>query len=142
MPAVTSTPHRVVVAEPGLDRHDRGAEVIARALRDAGIEVVSTGLHQTPRQIVDTALQEDADGIGPPVLSGAHMTLFAEDLHLLREQDATDITVFGGGIIPDAGIPPLLGLGVAAPFNPGTTTRQVTDRVHANVARGACRPDS
>ncbi|WP_328661915.1 cobalamin B12-binding domain-containing protein [Streptomyces sp. NBC_00334] len=157
MPAATSTPHRVVVAEPGLDRHDRGAEVIARALRDAGIEVVSTGLHQTPRQIVDTALQEDADGIGPPVLSGAdtalqedadgigppvlsgaHMTLFAEDLHLLREQDATDITVFGGGIIPDAGIPPLLGLGVAAPFTPGTTTRQVTDRVHANVARGAC----
>lgn len=112
--------------------------MIARALRDAGIEVVSTGLHQTPRQIVDTALQEDADGIGPPVLSGAHMTLFAEDLHLLREQDATDITVFGGGIIPDAGIPPLLGLGVAAPFTPGTTTRQVTDRVHANVARGAC----
>lgn len=131
----TSTPLRVVVAKPGLDGHDRGAKVIARALRDAGIEVVYTGLHQTPRQIVDTALQEDADGIGLSVLSGAHMTLFTEVLHLLREQDATDITVFGGGIIPDADIPPLLGLGVAALFTPGTTTREITDWVHANVAR-------
>ncbi|MFI8952903.1 cobalamin B12-binding domain-containing protein [Streptomyces sp. NPDC053750] len=131
----TSTPLRVVVAKPGLDGHDRGAKVIARALRDAGIEVVYTGLHQTPRQIVDTALQEDADGIGLSVLSGAHMTLFTEVLRLLREQDATDITVFGGGIIPDADIPPLLGLGVAALFTPGTTTREITDWVHANVAR-------
>ncbi|CAL9650055.1 methylmalonyl-CoA mutase [Streptomyces sp. DH-12] len=135
MSAATSTPLRVVVAKPGLDGHDRGAKVIARALRDAGIEVVYTGLHQTPRQIVDTALQEDADGIGLSVLSGAHMTLFAEVLRLLREQDATDITVFGGGIIPDADIPPLLDLGVAALFTPGTTTREITDWVHTNVAR-------
>ncbi|MDN3271909.1 cobalamin B12-binding domain-containing protein [Streptomyces sp. MA15] len=135
MSAATSTPLRVVVAKPGLDGHDRGAKVIARALRDAGIEVVYTGLHQTPRQIVDTALQEDADGIGLSVLSGAHMTLFAEVLRLLREQDATDITVFGGGIIPDADIPPLLDLGVAALFTPGTTTREITDWVRTNVVR-------
>lgn len=135
MSAATSTPLRVVVAKPGLDGHDRGAKVIARALRDAGIEVVYTGLHQTPRQIVDTALQEDADGIGLSVLSGAHMTLFAEVLRLLHEQDATDITVFGGGIIPDADIPPLLDLGVAALFTPGTTTREITDWVRTNVVR-------
>jgi methylmalonyl-CoA mutase C-terminal domain/subunit len=133
MSSASSAPIRVVVAKPGLDGHDRGAKVIARALRDAGIEVIYTGLHQTPRQIVDTAIQEDADGIGLSVLSGAHMTLFAEVLRILREQDAGDITVFGGGIIPDADIPPLLDLGVAALFTPGTTTREITDWVHANV---------
>ncbi|MEU5087551.1 cobalamin B12-binding domain-containing protein [Streptomyces sp. NPDC021356] len=141
MPTSSSTaPHaaapiRVVVAKPGLDGHDRGAKVIARALRDAGIEVIYTGLHQTPRQIVETALQEDADGIGLSVLSGAHLTLFAQVVEFLKEQDATDITVFGGGIIPDADIPPLLALGVAALFTPGTPTRQITDWVHTHVGR-------
>ncbi|MFD5914983.1 cobalamin B12-binding domain-containing protein [Streptomyces massasporeus] len=133
MSSASSAPIRVVVAKPGLDGHDRGAKVIARALRDAGIEVIYTGLHQTPRQIVDTAIQEDADGIGLSVLSGAHMTLFTEVLRILHEQDAGDITVFGGGIIPNADIPPLLDLGVAALFTPGTTTREITDWVHANV---------
>ncbi|MGO4418314.1 cobalamin B12-binding domain-containing protein, partial [Streptomyces sp. MCAF7] len=98
-------PIRVVVAKPGLDGHDRGAKVIARALRDAGMEVIYTGLHQTPEQIVDTAIQEDADAIGLSILSGAHMTLFAKVLELLRERDAEDIKVFGGGIIPEADIP-------------------------------------
>ncbi|MEU0744724.1 cobalamin B12-binding domain-containing protein [Streptomyces sp. NPDC006134] len=130
---------RVVVAKPGLDGHDRGAKVIARALRDAGIEVVYTGLHQTPRQIVDTALQEDVDGIGLSVLSGAHLTLFAQVMEFLKEEDATDITVFGGGIIPEADIPPLLGLGVAALFTPGTPTREITDWVHAHVGRDRAR---
>lgn len=101
-----SGPIRVVVAKPGLDGHDRGAKVIARALRDAGMEVIYTGLHQTPEQIVDTAIQEDADAIGLSVLSGAHMTLFAKVLDLLRDRDAADIKVFGGGIIPDADIAP------------------------------------
>ncbi|MEV0695861.1 cobalamin B12-binding domain-containing protein [Streptomyces sp. NPDC050388] len=121
------------MAEPGLDGHDRGAKVIARALRDTGVEVIYTGLHQTPRQIVDTAVQEDADGIGLSVLSGAHMTLFAEALEALREQDADDIVVFGGGIIPEADISLLLDLGVAALFTPGTPTCGITDRVHTHV---------
>src|ERR687885_2862743 len=107
---------RVVIAKPGLDGHDRGAKVVARALRDAGIEVVYTGLHQTPEQIVETAIQEDADGIGLSVLSGAHMTLFERVLELLRERGAADIVVFGGGIIPDADIEPLKQLGVAEVF--------------------------
>ncbi|KOU52350.1 cobalamin B12-binding domain-containing protein [Streptomyces sp. WM6378] len=135
-----TAPIRVIVAKPGLDGHDRGAKVIARALRDTGVEVVYTGLHQTPRQIVDTALQEDADGIGLSVLSGAHMTLFAQVMEMLREQDATDITVFGGGIIPEADIGPLRELGVAALFTPGTPTRDVTDWVHAHVGRDAAPP--
>jgi methylmalonyl-CoA mutase C-terminal domain/subunit len=108
-----SGPIRVVVAKPGLDGHDRGAKVIARALRDAGMEVIYTGLHQTPEQIVDTAIQEDADGIGLSILSGAHMTLCAKVMELLRERDAADIKVFGGGIIPDDDIPLLKELGVA-----------------------------
>jgi len=128
---------RLVVAKPGLDGHDRGAKVIARALRDTGVEVVYTGLHQTPRQIVDTALQEDADGIGLSILSGAHMTLFAEVLRLLREEDAADIPVFGGGIIPEGDISELLGLGVAAVFTPGTPTRSITDWVHTHLGREA-----
>ncbi len=126
---------RLVVAKPGLDGHDRGAKVIARALRDSGVEVIYTGLHQTPRQIVDTAIQEDADGIGLSVLSGAHMTLFAEVLRLLREEDAEDIVVFGGGIIPDGDIPELLDLGVAGIFTPGTPTREITEWVHAGMGR-------
>ncbi|MFF7948657.1 cobalamin B12-binding domain-containing protein [Streptomyces griseorubiginosus] len=126
---------RLIVAKPGLDGHDRGAKVIARALRDSGVEVVYTGLHQTPRQIVDTAIQEDADGIGLSVLSGAHMTLFAEVLRLLREEDAQDIVVFGGGIIPDGDIPELLDLGVAGIFTPGTPTREITEWVHTGMGR-------
>jgi len=129
-----SGPIRVVVAKPGLDGHDRGAKVIARALRDAGMEVVYTGLHQTPEQVVDTAVQEDADAIGLSILSGAHMTLFARVIELLRERDAEDITVFGGGIIPEADIAPLKALGVAEIFTPGTPTTAVVEWVNANVA--------
>ncbi|MDQ0404242.1 cobalamin B12-binding domain-containing protein [Streptomyces sp. NBC_01723] len=128
------TPIRVVIAKPGLDGHDRGAKVIARALRDAGVEVIYTGLHQTPRQIVDTAIQEDAAGIGLSVLSGAHMTLFAEVLRLLDEAGARDITVFGGGIIPEADIPALREMGVAALFTPGSPTRSIAAWVTRNVA--------
>ena len=123
----------MVVAKPGLDGHDRGAKVVARALRDAGMEVIYTGLHQTPEQIVETAIQEDADAVGLSVLSGAHMTLFAKVLELLKERDATDIVVFGGGIIPDADIPELAGMGVAKVFTPGTTTQEIVDWVGANV---------
>ncbi|MFJ8053154.1 cobalamin B12-binding domain-containing protein [Streptomyces luteogriseus] len=134
MPADTfGVPIRVVVAKPGLDGHDRGAKVIARALRDAGVEVVYTGLHQSPRQIVDTAIQEDADAIGLSVLSGAHMTLFADVLRLLREEGAGDITVFGGGIIPEADVAALRRLGVAALFTPGTPIHVVTDWVRDRV---------
>jgi len=124
---------RVVVAKPGLDGHDRGAKVVARALRDAGMEVVYTGLHQTPEQIVATALQEDADAIGLSVLSGAHMTLFARLVELLAERDASDIVVFGGGIIPDADIPELERLGVAKIFTPGASTQAIVDWVTAHV---------
>ncbi|WP_322747211.1 MULTISPECIES: cobalamin B12-binding domain-containing protein [unclassified Frankia] len=125
---------RVVVAKPGLDGHDRGAKVIARALRDAGMEVIYTGLHQTPEQIVETAIQEDADCIGLSVLSGAHMTLFARLMELLRERGATDIVVTGGGIIPDADIPELKALGVAEIFTPGATTGQIVDWIRSRVA--------
>jgi methylmalonyl-CoA mutase C-terminal domain/subunit len=117
---------RIVVAKPGLDGHDRGAKIVARALRDAGHEVIYTGLHQTPEQIVETAIQEDADLIGLSVLSGAHMTLFRRLLELLAERDATDIRVFGGGIIPDEDIPVLEELGVAKVFTPGATTGEIT----------------
>ena len=110
---------RVIVAKAGLDGHDRGAKVVARALRDAGVEVIYTGLHQTPEQIVAAAVQEDVDAIGLSVLSGAHMTVFSRVLELLRDQNAADITVFGGGIIPDADITELSGLGVAKIFGPG-----------------------
>ena len=118
---------RVVIAKPGLDGHDRGAKVVARALRDAGVEVIYTGLHQTPEQIVAAALQEDADAIGLSILSGAHMTQFRRVLELLAERDATDITVFGGGIIPDADIPKLKALGVAEVFTPGASLVSITD---------------
>jgi len=123
----------VVIAKPGLDGHDRGAKVVARALRDAGMEVVYTGLHQTPEQVVETALQEDARAIGLSILSGAHMTLFARVMELLKERDATDIVVFGGGIIPDADIAPLKELGVAEVFTPGTTTTAIVDWVRSHV---------
>ena len=130
-------PVRVIIAKPGLDGHDRGAKVVARALRDAGMEVVYTGLHQTPEQIVETAIQEDADCIGLSVLSGAHMTLFRRVIELLRERDATDIVVFGGGIIPDGDIPLLKEMGVAGVFTPGTPTSTIVEWVRANVATAA-----
>jgi methylmalonyl-CoA mutase C-terminal domain/subunit len=129
-----SAPVRVVVAKPGLDGHDRGAKVVARALRDAGMEVVYTGLHQTPEQIVETAIQEDADVVGLSVLSGAHMTLFSRVVELLKERDAGDILVFGGGIIPDADIPELQRIGVAKVFTPGATTASIVDWVRENVS--------
>ena len=125
---------RVVVAKPGLDGHDRGAKVVARALRDAGMEVVYTGLHQTPEQIVETALQEDADAVGLSVLSGAHMTLFARVIELLEAKGATDVLVFGGGIIPEQDITELTKLGVAKVFTPGATTHEIVDWVRAAVA--------
>lgn len=124
-----ATPIRVVVAKPGLDGHDRGAKVVARALRDAGVEVVYTGLHQTPEQIVDAAIQEDADAIGLSVLSGAHLTLFPRVVELLVEREASDIVVFGGGIIPDDDIPVLESQGVAKVFTPGTPIYDIVDWV-------------
>jgi methylmalonyl-CoA mutase C-terminal domain/subunit len=125
---------RVVVAKPGLDGHDRGAKVVARALRDAGMEVIYTGLHQTPEQIVETAIQEDADAVGLSVLSGAHMTLFRRVVELLTERGAADMVVFGGGIIPDADIPELTNIGVAKIFTPGATTQSIVDWVRGHVA--------
>jgi methylmalonyl-CoA mutase C-terminal domain/subunit len=122
---------RVVIAKPGLDGHDRGAKVVARALRDAGVEVIYTGLHQTPEQIVAAALQEDADAIGLSVLSGAHMTQFRRVLELLAERQATDIVVFGGGIIPAADIAELKQLGVAEIFTPGAATTEIVDWVRS-----------
>lgn len=130
-----SAPIRVVIAKPGLDGHDRGAKVVARALRDAGIEVVYTGLHQTPAQIVDAAIQEDADLIGLSVLSGAHLTLFAEVMDLLKAKDATDIVVFGGGIIPEDDIPVLEEMGVAKIFTPGTPTHEIVQWVQDHIQR-------
>jgi methylmalonyl-CoA mutase C-terminal domain/subunit len=117
---------RIVVAKPGLDGHDRGAKVVARALRDAGHEVIYTGLHQTPEQIVETAIQEDADLIGLSVLSGAHMSLFRRLTELLAERDAADIVVFGGGIVPEEDLPALAEMGVAKIFTPGATTGEIT----------------
>ncbi len=130
----TPPPVRVVVAKPGLDGHDRGAKVVARALRDAGMEVVYTGLHQTPEQIVEAAIAEDADVVGLSVLSGAHMTLFAKVVELLKERDASDIVVFGGGIIPEGDIPELERLGVAKVFTPGATTASIVAWVRENVS--------
>ncbi|MFM7597651.1 MAG: cobalamin B12-binding domain-containing protein [Actinomycetota bacterium] len=129
-----AAPLRIVVAKPGLDGHDRGAKVVARALRDAGFEVIYTGLHQMPKQIVETALQEDADAIGVSVLSGAHLVLFEELMDELRARDAADIVVFGGGIIPAADIPALTQMGVAQVFGPGTPMQEIVDWVHANVS--------
>jgi len=126
---------RVIVAKAGLDGHDRGAKVVARALRDAGVEVIYTGLHQTPEQIVAAAIQEDVDAIGLSILSGAHMTLFTRVIALLRERDATDIAVFGGGIIPDEDIAELSRLGVARIFTPGASTTEIVDWVQAELGR-------
>jgi methylmalonyl-CoA mutase, C-terminal domain len=128
---------RVVVAKPGLDGHDRGAKVVARALRDAGMEVIYTGLHQTPEQVVETTIQEDADAVGLSVLSGAHMTLFARVMELLRERGADDVVVFGGGIIPEEDIPQLESIGVAKIFTPGATTGSIVEWVRENVGARA-----
>jgi methylmalonyl-CoA mutase C-terminal domain/subunit len=125
---------RIVVGKPGLDGHDRGAKIVARALRDAGHEVIYTGLHQTPEQIVETAIQEDADLIGLSVLSGAHMTLFKKLVELLEERDARDIVLFGGGIIPEEDIPLLNEIGVAKVFTPGAATTEITEWVAGHFA--------
>jgi methylmalonyl-CoA mutase, C-terminal domain len=119
--------HRVIVAKPGLDGHDRGAKIVARALRDAGFEVIYTGLHQTPEQIAEAAIQEDADAVGLSIHSGAHMTLFPKVVRLLRERGAEDIVVFGGGIIPAEDIAKLREEGVERIFTPGATTGEIAD---------------
>jgi methylmalonyl-CoA mutase C-terminal domain/subunit len=124
---------RVVVAKPGLDGHDRGAKVVARALRDAGFEVIYTGLHQTPEQVVATAVQEDADAIGLSVLSGAHNHLFKRVIDLLREKGAEDVVVFGGGIIPPEDAAALKAIGVKELFGPGTTTQEIVRFVREHV---------
>jgi methylmalonyl-CoA mutase C-terminal domain/subunit len=124
---------RVVVAKPGLDGHDRGAKIIARALRDAGMEVIYTGLHQTPEQIVETALQEDADAVGLSILSGAHMTLVPKIVELLREEGAGDVIVVVGGTIPNEDIPELKQLGVAEIFTPGASVQGIVDYIQQAV---------
>lgn len=126
-------PVRILIAKPGLDGHDRGAKVVSRALRDAGFEVVYTGLHQTPEQIVQTAIQEDVRAVGLSVLSGAHMSLFASVLELLEEREATDIVVFGGGIIPAADIATLIEQGVARVFTPGASTADIVRWLHERL---------
>ena len=131
---------RVVVAKPGLDGHDRGAKIVARALRDAGMEVIYTGLHQTPEQIVQAVIQEDADAVGLSVLSGAHLTLFARTMELLREAGADDVVVFGGGIIPTADLAPLAELGVARVFTPGAPMQEIVDWVRGNVSSSTDDP--
>jgi methylmalonyl-CoA mutase C-terminal domain/subunit len=133
------SPIRIVIAKPGLDGHDRGAKVIARALRDAGFEVIYTGLHQTPEQIVQTAIQEDADAIGMSILSGAHLTLFPAVIELLAAKGASDIVVFGGGVIPTDDVTQLHQSGVAHVFTPGTPIGDVVEWVRANVGVASVR---
>ena len=128
-----ATKIRVVIAKPGLDGHDRGAKIIARALRDAGMEVIYTGLHQTPEQIVETAIQEDADAVGISILSGAHMTLVPKIIELLKEQDAEDVIVTVGGTIPNQDIEELKQLGVAEVFTPGAPTQAIIDFIQGAV---------
>jgi methylmalonyl-CoA mutase, C-terminal domain len=125
--------HRVVVAKPGLDGHDRGAKVVARALRDAGFEVIYTGLHQTPEQIAETAIQEDADAVGLSCHSGAHMTLFPKVVAMLRERGAGDVLVFGGGIIPAGDIPALAAEGIEKIFTPGASTVDIGEWLHERL---------
>jgi len=124
---------RILVAKPGLDGHDRGAKVVARALRDAGFEVVYTGLHQTPEMIANTAVQEDVDGVGLSIMSGAHNTLFPAVIDALKAKGATDVVVFGGGIIPEVDLERLKAAGVSGVFTPGTTLEQIVSWVRANV---------
>jgi methylmalonyl-CoA mutase C-terminal domain/subunit len=135
--AATAKRIRVVVAKPGLDGHDRGAKIIARALRDAGMEVIYTGLHQTPEQIVETVIQEDADAVGLSVLSGAHMTLVPRVVKLLHDQGVDDVLVTVGGTIPDDDIPELKRLGVAGVFTPGATTDSIIEFIRTAVQQRA-----
>ena len=128
-----SGPPRILVAKPGLDGHDRGIKVVARALRDAGMEVIYTGLHQTPEQIASAAIQEDVDAVGMSCLSGAHMTLFPRVVDLLREAGGDDIVVFGGGIIPEPDVPKLKERGIREIFTPGTSTKTIIEWVNAHV---------
>jgi methylmalonyl-CoA mutase C-terminal domain/subunit len=130
---MTATNIRVLIAKAGLDGHDRGAKVVARALRDAGIEVIYSGLHQTPEQIVNTAIQEDVEGIGISILSGAHNHLFSRVMELLKDAGVDDIVIFGGGIIPDEDIASLKKKGVAELFTPGADTREIIDFVKKNI---------
>jgi len=126
---------RVLIAKPGLDGHDRGAKIVARALRDAGMEVVYTGLHQTAEMIVETAVQEDVDVIGLSLLSGAHMTLFMDVTRLLKEKDMEDVLIVGGGVIPEEDVPKLKKAGVAGVFGPGTHTEDIAEFIRKNVKR-------
>jgi methylmalonyl-CoA mutase C-terminal domain/subunit len=130
---------RVLVAKPGLDGHDRGIKVVARALRDAGVEVIYTGLHQTPEQIASAAIQEDVDAVGLSCLSGAHMTLFPKVVELLREQGGDDIVVFGGGIIPDSDVPALKDAGIQEIFTPGAPTKEIVEWVEAHVGQAQAK---
>jgi len=127
--------YRIVVAKPGLDGHDRGAKIVARALRDAGFEVIYTGLHQTPEQIAETVIQEDADAVGLSCHSGAHLTLFPRVVQILREQGAGDVVVFGGGIIPRADVPTLKQQGVEEIFTPGTPTTDIVAWLRGRLDR-------
>jgi methylmalonyl-CoA mutase, C-terminal domain len=131
--ALNARPLRVLIAKPGLDGHDRGAKVIARALRDAGMEVIYTGLHQTPEMIAEAAIQEDVDAIGLSLLSGAHLTLFPAVVDELRTRGGEDIPIFGGGIIPDEDRSELERIGVAAIFTPGATTHEIVEWIRANI---------
>ena len=139
MTAATARKIRVVVAKPGLDGHDRGAKIIARALRDAGMEVIYTGLHQTPEQIVETVIQEDADAVGLSILSGAHMTLVPRVVELLRGQGVDDVVITVGGTIPADDIPELKRLGIAEVFTPGAPTQDIIDFIQSAVAQRASR---
>ena len=138
---MTAPPVRVVVAKPGLDGHDRGAKVVARALRDAGMEVIYTGLHQTPEQIVETVIQEDADAVGLSILSGAHMTLVPRVVELLAEQGVDDVMVTVGGTIPAEDIPELKRLGVAEVFTPGAGTDEIVEYIRTGAAERHARAD-
>jgi methylmalonyl-CoA mutase C-terminal domain/subunit len=129
--------YRIVIAKPGLDGHDRGAKIVARALRDAGYEVIYTGLHQTPEQIAETAIQEDADAVGLSCHSGAHMTLFPRVVQLLRDQGASDVFVFGGGIIPKEDVPKLQDRGIEVIFTPGTPTPAIVEWLRGRLAAQA-----
>jgi methylmalonyl-CoA mutase C-terminal domain/subunit len=129
--------HRIVIAKPGLDGHDRGAKIVARALRDAGFEVIYTGLHQTPEQIVETAIQEDADAVGLSLHSGAHMTLFPKVVAGLREHGAGEVVVFGGGIIPKDDLPKLADAGVERIFTPGASTQEIVAWLRERLSAGA-----
>ncbi len=131
--ALSSRPLRILVAKAGLDGHDRGAKIIARALRDAGFEIIYTGLHQTPEMIAETAVQEDVDAVGLSILSGAHLTLFPAVVEELKRRGAGDVLLFGGGIVPDEDLPPLTAVGVARIFTPGATTQEIVAWVREHV---------